>query len=97
LRQPWRSQLSEVQGSPSSQALGWQSGVSAAASYYDALVKAMEHPVINYFAADCFFNNGDRDRAAALLDRALALCDEQPEQSAEFRPLIEEFRQELRG
>jgi hypothetical protein len=74
-----------------------QNGLAAAATYYDALLQAMEHPVLNYFAADVFFNGGDRDRARELLKRARVLCDEQPEPSAKFRPLIEDYLAELEG
>lgn len=70
-------------------------GLDAAAKYYDALLQALEHPMIHYFAADCFASAGDPDRAKRLLKEAHVLCDENPEAAAEFRARIESFQAEL--
>jgi len=73
-----------------------QAGLEAAVRYYDAIVQIMQHPMTNYFAADCFYTSGDRERAQALLEEGLELCTENPEYSAEYRDLIETFLTELR-
>ena len=70
-------------------------GLKAAVAYYDALLQVLEHPMIHYFAADCFATAGDPGRARRLLQDALVLCDDNPEAAAGFRARIEAFQAEL--
>ena len=47
-------------------------GISAAETFYEQLVGAMEDPVLDYFAADCFVKAGNVKKAKELVQRALA-------------------------
>lgn len=70
-------------------------GRDTAVEFYDKIVQAFEHPMTHCFAADCFFEHGDKERAKTLLKRASAICDEEPKLAKAFRSMIDEFREEL--
>ena len=76
--------------------IAWQlEGLEAAAQYYGIIVQALQHPLIDYFAADCLHQASQAAQAKDLRKRALAMCDEAPEQYREIRPEIETFLAEL--
>ncbi len=76
----------------------WQTdGLAAALQHYEAVLAVIEHPMINFFAADVFLESGDRARCIAVLKSGLALAEEDDGDSAEFKPQLEEFLAELEG
>ncbi|MCD6025598.1 MAG: hypothetical protein K0R08_117 [Solimicrobium sp.] len=55
-------------------------GINAAETLYSQLVAAMEDPVLDYFAADCFVKAGNQIKAKELVQRALEKLQTLPEQ-----------------
>jgi hypothetical protein len=47
-------------------------GINAAETLYMQLVSAIEDPVLDYFAADCFVKSGNHTKARELIQRALS-------------------------
>ena len=60
-------------------------GISAAEAFYEQLVGAMEDPVLDYFAADCFVKAGNAKKAKELVQRALAKTQSSLHEHQELR------------
>jgi hypothetical protein len=60
-------------------------GIEAAAAFYTQLVGAMEDPVLDYFAADCFIKSGNHTKARELIQRALAKTQPSLQEHQELR------------
>lgn len=54
-------------------------GIAEAMAFYKKIVDLFESPVLDYFAADCYFKAGDKAAAKKLLERALKNCQQLPE------------------
>ena len=63
-------------------------GISAAEAFYQSIVDVFESPVLDYFAADCFFKSGNRDQAKQLLHRALEETQKAPEDYVEIQRFL---------
>ncbi len=63
-------------------------GIQEARAFYDHIVDAMENPVLDYFAADCFLKAGDAARAKKLLQRALAATQSAQQEQQDLRQHI---------
>ncbi len=70
-------------------------GRQAASNFYDQIVQVFEHPMTNFFAADCFYEQGHKERAHKLLTRALSLCDEGMDPAGAYQPMIRDFLNEV--
>jgi len=70
-------------------------GIAAAVELYKNIIDVFENPILDYFAADCYFKAGDRTGAKALLDRAMQNVEKEPETYADIaqfiRILLREF------
>jgi len=54
-------------------------GITEAASYYENIVDLFESPILDYFAADCFYQSGNKANAKRLLHRGLENAKKSPE------------------
>ena len=70
-------------------------GINAAVELYKNIVDVFGNPILDYFAADCYFKAGDRTEAKTLLDRAMQNVEKEPELYADIaqfiRILLREF------
>jgi|GEM_PF-2192353 len=66
-------------------------GIADAAAYYEKIVDLFESPVLDYFAADCYYKAGKRSEAKTLLGRALSHAEKSPGLYEEVIPLIQLF------
>lgn len=70
-------------------------GIAAAVELYKNIVDVFENPILDYFAADCYFKTGMKAEAKALLDRAIQNTQNEPEIYADIaqfiRILLREF------
>ena len=70
-------------------------GIEEAEKFYKNIVDLFENPVLDYFAADCYFKAGHKSEAKTLLDRALLNAKKEPEVYADIsqfiRILLKEF------
>jgi tetratricopeptide (TPR) repeat protein len=46
-------------------------GIDAAENFYDKILKVIQEPGLAYFAADCFYKNGQKKKAKDLLEQTL--------------------------
>jgi tetratricopeptide (TPR) repeat protein len=63
-------------------------GIAVAEHYYEKIVKVLVDPALDYFAADCFFKNGNKDQAKELLQRALDEAKKAPEMYQDTKPAM---------
>jgi hypothetical protein len=63
-------------------------GIAGAEMYYSKIVEAIEDPALDYFAADCLYKNGNKDRAKELLLRAMHNTTTSPDMYQDIRQLI---------
>jgi predicted Zn-dependent protease len=63
-------------------------GIAEAAAYYKKIVDLIESPVLDYFAADCYFKSGNNADAKRLLDRAMKTVNETPGSDDDVGQLI---------
>lgn len=54
-------------------------GIAEAVSYYKKIVDMFESPVLDYFAADCYYKSDDKVEAKKILDRAMKNIQESPD------------------
>jgi predicted Zn-dependent protease len=70
-------------------------GIQEAENFYKNIVDLFESPILDYFAADCYFKAGHKAEAKSLLDRALVNAHKDPEIYADIaqfvRILLREF------
>jgi len=70
-------------------------GIEEAENFYKNIVDLFESPILDYFAADCYFKAGHKSDAKILLDRALINAQKDPEIYADIaqfvRILLNEF------
>ncbi len=59
-----------------------QYGIATAITFYNQCVDVFQDPLLDYFAAECFKENGDLERAKALNARALATLEALPPESS---------------
>lgn len=71
--------------------IGELEGRPAACSFYDKVVELFEHPLTSFFAADAFYEDGDKEQARKILLHGLSLCDRGMDPDGAYRPMIEEF------
>ncbi len=70
-------------------------GIGAAVELYKNIVDVFKNPILDYFAADCYFKAGDRSEAKALLDRAMQGVEKEPETYADIAQFIRILSREL--
>ena len=70
-------------------------GVERAADLYSAVVDLYQEPLLDMFAADCFHEAGQLDKARALRERALQQVTGDGEFADEYGHLAEELRNSL--
>jgi len=63
-------------------------GIAAADLFYSKIVAAIEDPALDYFAAECFYKNGNKNGAKELLLRAMHNTTASPDMYRDIRPLI---------
>lgn len=63
-------------------------GIAAAASFYDKVANVLQSPPLSYFAAECFYQNGDKDKARQALQSALEQTPLSPELASEITQLL---------
>jgi tetratricopeptide (TPR) repeat protein len=63
-------------------------GIDEAESFYAKLIDALEDPALDYFAADCFYENGNTDKAKQILYRALRNTELSPVMYSDIRQQI---------
>ncbi len=66
-----------------------EEGIEKAAEFYNHLSSKLDHPLICFYAAECFAGKGDLARSRQLLSRASVLCDEG---GSDFAPLKKEIQ-----
>lgn len=66
-------------------------GAATAAVFYEKIIEVIDNPALYYFAAECFYQNGDNEQAQVVLHRALA-CIRQSSDSSD--PRLEELIRE---
>ena len=66
-------------------------GIREAADYYSRIIDALDNPVLDYFAADCFLKNGNKSKAREVIFRALATAEKSPEQKNHARKKLFEL------
>ena len=70
-------------------------GIEEAENFYKNIVDLFESPILDYFAADCYFKAGHKSEARILLDRALQNAKKEPDLYADIsqfiRILLREF------
>ena len=54
-------------------------GIAEAQRFYQHIVDLFESPILDYFAADCFFKAGNKTEAKRLLERGLENGNKEPE------------------
>ena len=73
-------------------------GIEQAGYFYENITQILNHPMVDYLAADCFFNAGRAGSAVSLLTRALAHCDEKINSAdGEPEPLIVELHYDIKA
>ena len=70
-------------------------GITSAVEFYRNIVDVFENPILDYFAADCYFKSGDSTGAKALLDRAMQNVEKEPETYADIAQFIRILLREL--
>ena len=53
-------------------------GIAEAVAYYEKIVDLFESPILDYFAADCYYKAGKKIEAKKLLDRAVRQVEKSP-------------------
>jgi tetratricopeptide (TPR) repeat protein len=66
-------------------------GIAAAENYYFNVADAINNPVLDYFAAECFYKSGNKSRAKETLKRALVTAEKSPDEHSDTSARLQEF------
>jgi tetratricopeptide (TPR) repeat protein len=50
-------------------------GIAAADAFYSKVIELIQEPALFYFAADCFYKNGNKEKAKEIAQQALAKAE----------------------
>lgn len=77
-------------------ALTWRrDGIAAAERYYSHMIDVLAHPVVHYYAAECFHKNGNTARAKEVLQHALRNAEKSPDVHSDTKKRLRQFLMQL--